>query len=171
MKDIFPRWAKMYPLSQPADFIKLAYQNRFGTGHMIADRQEAEKRLFEEWHSVKGMPREEETDIGGGYCIASLKGLPRQLLPAVSRAFAAAAHTNGSEKVFMNSLEEIKEMARKGLLPFDRHRARQDISRYLAGGIRPTSHSRQYKSAYSPAYRVADKAVYIRCKEKFSKGE
>lgn len=171
MKDIFIKWAKMYPLSQPVDFIKLAYQNRFGTGHMIADRQEAEKRLFEEWHSVKDMPREEETDIGGGYCIVSLKGLPRRLLPAVSVAFIAAASGKGSEEVFMGSLEEIKDLARQGLLPFDRHRARQDMDRYLAGGIRLTSHSLQYKSAYSPAYRVADTAVYRLYKEKFSKGE
>lgn len=159
MKDIFIKWAKMYLLSQPVDFIKLAYQNRFGTGHMIADRQEAEKRLFEEWHSVKDMPREEETDIGGGYCIVSLKGLPRRLLPAVSVAFIAAASGKGSEEVFMGSLEEIKDLAR------------QDMDRYLAGGIRLTSHSLQYKSAYSPAYRVADAAVYRLYKEKLSKGE
>lgn len=171
MKDIFIKWAKMYPLSQPVDFIKLAYQNRFGTGHMIADRQEAEKRLFEEWHSVKDMPREEETDIGGGYCIVSLKGLPQRLLPAVSAAFVAAASGKGSEEVFMGSLEEIKDLARKGMLPFDRHKARRAIGRYLDGGIRPTSHSRQYKSAYSPAYRVADTAVYRQYKEKLSKGE
>lgn len=171
MKDIFIKWAKMYPLSQPVDFIKLAYQNRFGTGHLIADRQEAEKRLFEEWHSVKNMPREEETDIGGGYCIVSLKGLPQRLLPAVSAAFVAAAAGNGREEVFMGSLEEIKDLARQGLLPFDRHKARQDMDRYLDGGIRPTSHSLQYKSAYSPAYRVADTAVYRQYKEKLSKGE
>lgn len=45
------------------------------------------------------------------------------------------------------------------------------MDRYLAGGIRLTSHSLQYKSAYSPAYRVADTAVYRLYKEKLSKGE
>ena len=47
---------------EPQDFGKLAFQSEFGPEHMMADRQQAESFLIEEWNSLPennaaGIPR------------------------------------------------------------------------------------------------------------------
>ena len=67
LKKILREHASRYPLMEPADAVKLIYQNEFGGGHLIKDRQACLDYLRKEHESVQfdpDMPRQEP--IGNG---------------------------------------------------------------------------------------------------------
>lgn len=171
MKQVFLNFAARFPLAMPADYIKISFQSRYGTGHLIPDRQEAGKRLYEEWQGVRDMRPQPDFCLGR-YALVSLKGLNKRILPAVKRGFMAAAEPlPGAESRFLSGLRLMVSMAGRGFFAFDGRRAALRADSYLSGGIRPQSHSRRFHQAYAPAYRVVDRAVYARCLKRLSKGE
>ena len=67
LKDILIAHARRYPLMHPCDAVKLIYQNEFGGGHLIRDKQAVLNYLRREYESVEkdsAMPLYE--DIGNG---------------------------------------------------------------------------------------------------------
>ena len=155
MKKAIETEYRLHPQRQVQDYIKLAFQSEYGPGHLIADRSAACERLYSEWEKVKDMPREKPQDIGGGYVRLCIKGMDKNELDSVNRAFVESANTEtGDDDIFLEKLELIKSMAACGMLPFTVQEAGKQIAEYLSGGIRPTSHTAVYHSHYSPAYRV-----------------
>ena len=51
-------------------------------------------------------------------------------------------------------------MAKEGVFDFDFDEAKAAVQEYLADGIRPTSHTKQYHDHYKPAYRVVKKEYW-----------
>ena len=148
----------LHPQAQPQDYIKLIFQSQFGPGHLIANPDYARNRLYDEWQQVKDLPAEKPQDIGGGYMRLCIKGIDRQQLDEINHAFVTAANQkSGSDEGFLKKLDLFRQMAAQGCFDFDRQRAEKAVAEYLAGGIRPTSHTEIYHRHYTPAYRVVRK--------------
>ena len=160
MKNAILTEAKLHPFSQPQDYIKLIFQSEFGPGHLIPNPDYARKRLYDEWEKVKNLPAEQPQDIGGGYIRLCIKGIDESELEKINHLFVTAANEkSGSDSGFMAKLDLLRDIASEGLLPFDANKADTAVKEYLAGGIRPTSHTETYHSHYSPAYRVVKKDI------------
>lgn len=161
MRDIILSEKKLHPAAQPGDYIKLLFQSEYGPGHLIQDRGYSSRRLYEEWQKVKHLPVEAPQPIGGGYIRLCIKGLEESRLEKVNAAFVASANIkSGSDTAFLAKLETLKAMAAEGLLAFDSEAAEKAVEEYLAGGIRPVSHTEEYHRHYTPAYRVVREDFY-----------
>lgn len=155
MKDFIIDEKELHPYAQPQDYIKLIFQSEFGPGHLIADPDYARNRLYEEWQQVRHLPAEANQPIGGGYVRLCIKGIDENRLADINTAFVTSANRkSGSDAGFMEKMELFLQMAENGGFDFDYSAAKQAVDEYLAGGIRPTSHTKIYHSHYTPAYRV-----------------
>ena len=160
MKNAILTEAKIHPFAQPQDYIKLIFQSEFGPGHLIPNPDYARKRLYDEWEKVKNLPSEQPQDIGGGYIRLCITGIDESELEKINHLFVTAANEKtGSDSGFMAKLELLVTMAAEGALPFAEAEMKQAAEAYLAGGIRPTSHTEIYHSHYGPAYRVVKKDI------------
>lgn len=146
--------AKKYPLMQPCDAVKLAYQNEFGSGHLCIS-SDVEKELSEEYERAKDTD-EAFVDIGNGLTRLSVSSV--RSIPAAARViYASAFLQNGSESRFGEKLDTLLHAAEKGVFTFGADELSEYIKEYGKGGFSPVSHSGRYKSAYAPSYRVIDK--------------
>lgn len=158
LRNILIRHAAAYPKMEPADAVKLIYQNEFGGGHMIADAESCMAFLRREWDSVApdgAVPLAE--DIGNGLFriwLAAAK-FHRRDPDDIGRAFILGANSHrGSRTRFLEKLEVLKALSREGELPFSSAALEEYLAPYLAAGCPAVSHSRSFRDAYRPAYRV-----------------
>ena len=104
-----------YPLMAPQDYGKLAYQNEFGPGHMISDKQAAFDFLLQEWREALLCPSCDAAPSGGpfpsspagvepignGLCRFHLDNryIPEQAAPLLTELFCRTAveHTGTRE--------------------------------------------------------------------------
>ena len=150
---------KRYPLLQPCDIVKLIYQNEFGGGHLITDREQSLKRMREEYVAVKADPRSPaHEDIGNGMERVYLSALENEeALVELNDLFVRSAMLHkGSLKNFKRKLDIlIKEFNTFGF-----HFSKKDLVEYLRQyekeGDPMVSHSAVYREAYHPAYRVIE---------------
>lgn len=153
---ILQEHAARYPKMQPADAVKLIYQNEFGGGHMIRDEAGCMLFLRQEYASVENdMPAPLYESIGNGILRINLAAVAEEDLEELGRRFirSAAAHT-GSMDRFLSKLAVLEDLTRRGIFSF----SSRDLSAYLAdyrqAGYPAVSHSTVYREAYKPAYRV-----------------
>lgn len=155
-----------YPLMEPADLIKLLYQNEFGGGHLISDPAKSLAYLQQEWESLpadydlyeKGPISFIQENIGNGlsrFHLAPAKKLdlinPEQLNDVFVRS--AAAHT-GDMKRFRETMDRLEEQYDSFSFPFTKEALTDYLARYRDAGCPMVSHSESYRQAYHPAYRV-----------------
>lgn len=165
MRSILLDHARRYPRMEPTDAVKLLYQSEFGGGHLIRDGQTCLNRLLEEYRSTlqcRDLPLME--DIGGGLVRVNLAALdangvtPEQL----GQVFLRSAETiRGSVASFREKLTLLQELTADGFMPFSRDALDSYLMEYEAAGFPPVSHSKAYRNAYHPAYRVVDKSNFI----------
>jgi len=145
-----------YPLMQPADAVKLAYQSEFGPAHMVSDLNKAEAMIERETETNEKSEEPLFTPIGGGFVRVNLLSKDCCYSPAfLARVFAASASLeHGSKEGLLEKLSMIRDICKEKLFCF----TEADLERYLDGyenaGYPPVSHSPTYKEAYGPAYRV-----------------
>ena len=148
---------QIHPMAQPQDYIKLIFQSEFGPGHLIADASYSKQRLVDEWNRVKDLPFEESQYIGDGFVRLNIKGIANSQLDKINDAFFTSANEkSGSDSSFLKKLNLFLEMAKEDIFPFEYQDAQSAVDEYLAGGIRPTSHTKIYHTHYTPAYRVVN---------------
>lgn len=155
--------AARYPRLEPADAVKLLYQSEFGGGHLISDRSGSLRRLREEsWKARTDVPLFEE--VGGGLCRIYLgpAGTGEAAVTAVHRMFlAGAGQPRGSAAGLEGKLAALAEMTAGGAMPFSAERLAAYLEEYRAEGLPAVSHSRPYREAYRPAYRVTPKKYCV----------
>lgn len=152
-----------YPLMAPQDYGKLAYQNEFGPGHMISDKQAAFDFLLREWREAARPSSPDEgavsgahpappltaEPIGNGLCRFHLDGsfCPEEAAPLLTELFCRTAleHTGTRE-----GLEQKLALLPKLGIP----RLAQWLEDYRARGCPPVHHSEAFRQAYHPHYRV-----------------
>ncbi|MEG1365961.1 MAG: hypothetical protein RSC96_01975 [Oscillospiraceae bacterium] len=148
-----------YPLMQPQDIVKLAYQSEYGGGHLISDIFAARTALMDEWQGAFPCGTLFE-DISGGFCRLYLgDARERGLSPStLFRIFISSAKPSGSSEGFYAKLDTAKELALSKMLPVAADALDEYINTYKAKGCSLVSHSGAYHTAYRPAYRIVSKA-------------
>ena len=139
-----------YPLMEPQDCAKLAYQSTFGPAHAAGERGDVLRQLLGE---CSALPADREARpperIGNGLCRVHLSGtgdwtLAAPLLADLLLLTAAEHHGTAAD------LEECQTAAEALPLP-----GMADwLAVYRRQGCPPVHHSPAYREAYDPHYRV-----------------
>jgi len=145
-----------YPEMEPADAVKLIYQNEFGGGHLIANENAALDYLRREYNALEkpqAVPVEEP--IGNGILRIHLAALDVQKLNTLGACFlrSAAAHT-GNREQFLAKLALLRSLTFAGAMPFSLGALDAYLSEYRKAGFPMVSHSERYRRTYHPAYRI-----------------
>lgn len=145
-----------YPLMEPADAVKLIYQNEFGGGHLIRDEERVMEYLRREYASIirdpGQLPRE---PIGNGIVRVHLAALEREQVEMLGREFIRSANLRrGSVERFREKLEILRKLTAEGFFRFSLRELDGYLSEYAAAGYPAVSHSESYRNAYHPAYRI-----------------
>ena len=160
-----------YPEMELTDYIKLIYQNEFGSGHMISNLSDSEAFLKSEYETVLAEEDEQKNsgfieDIGGGLSRIYLNPtkIKSEDIPLINLLFAATANTHrGSMDGFQNKSLLVREMSSKNLLPFNAETVKSFLDDYFSKGCPPMHHSEIYRRKYHPHYRVikSDYTLYL----------
>ena len=142
--------AARYPLMEPQDYGKLAYQNHFGAEHLVSDEGQMLRRIREEWDSLTAdLPIRGPENIGGGLCRFYLnhdveKDIAAQMLVKLFCMTAKEAKNPPDE--FQEKLLMLENLSVPGM--------REWLEEYRGRGCPPVRHSEKYRSAYHPHYRL-----------------
>lgn len=161
LKTILTVHAKRYPRMQPADAVKLIYQNEFGGGHLIRDEQACLNYLRREYASITKDPNAPlYEEIGNGIVRVHLAAVKPEDLERLGKAFvrSAAGHTGSMER-FLRKLEVLRRLTAGGCFAFGIMELEQYLSEYIQSGCPAVSHSEQYRKHYAPAYRIVQSAL------------
>lgn len=148
---------RRYPLMEPQDFCKLAYQSEFGPAHMIQSPDKVLLSLLEERKESEAEPRPPE-DIGNGLCRFHITQALSTLweLPLVGRMFRwTMARTKGTAEGLSEKLDRLAALPVPGLAAY--------LEGWRREGCPSPHHSEAYRNAYRPHYRVLrmDLARYL----------
>ena len=152
-----------YPLMAPQDYGKLAYQNEFGPGHMISDKQAAFDFLLQEWREALLCPSRDAAPSGGpfpsspagvepignGLCRFHLDNryIPEQAAPLLTELFCrTAVEPTGAREGLERKLALLSGLGTPHLA--------QWLEDYRLHGCPPVHHSEAFRQAYHPHYRV-----------------
>lgn len=151
-----------YPLMEPQDAVKLIYQNEFGCGHMITNADACLCYLRQEYPEAKKHPTPVEWEpIGNGLGRIYLAAVKEQELEALGQAFLRSGEAHqGTKARFLEKLELLKLMADQSAFPFGPVALDAYLERYTGDGYPAVSHSRAYRNAYHPAYRVVLQSLW-----------
>ena len=150
--------AKKYLLMEPVDAVKLIYQNEFGGGHLIVDKKVSLNRLQEEYQTViqsGDIPLAE--NIGNGIVRVNLAAMDANGLTAkkLNDIFVdSSTMIRGTKETFLKKLNLLKNLTQEGIYAFDKFLLQAYLEDYVKLGCPPVSHSKIYRDAYKPAYRV-----------------
>lgn len=162
--DIVYDHIRTYPMMEPIDAVKLAYQSEFGPAHMISDIKHAEKMVERERAETKTKPAPLFCHIGNGYVRLDLSSEDAAIYSSslIARIFAASASdVSGTREELLYKLEIIRGIAKEGAFSFSPADFDRYLEEYAAEGYPMVSHSSRYKEVYAPAYRVI-KHDYVR---------
>lgn len=148
--------AARYPKMEPTDAVKLLYQNEFGGGHLIRDRESCMAYLRREYNGIDHDPAISPwEEIGNGMVRFHLASVKADELEKLGDTFirSAAAHT-GTLESFLQKLDVLRQVTAAGVFAFDSAELEAYLEDYAAAGYPMVSHSETYRQAYRPAYRV-----------------
>ena len=150
-----------FPESRLQDLYKSFFQDRFGPGHIITDRQSALDYILSEWASADTLmgPRTETCGWQGNYVRVNLSVLADGLMTAeeLTDALMASAKEVKDEdiqgwKAEWSEILAIIEKEYPDIPDLQEDKAR--IDELLASGQYAYHHSDAYNAAYHPHYRI-----------------
>ena len=150
-----------FPESRLQDLYKSFFQDRFGPGHIISDRQSALDYILSEWATADTLmgPRTETCGWQGNYVRVNLSVLADSLMTAeeLTDALMASAKEVKEEDIQAWKAEwaEILAIIEKEYpdIP-DLQQDKVRIDELLASGQYAYHHSAAYNAAYHPHYRI-----------------
>jgi hypothetical protein len=155
---VLTQHAIKYPLMEPNDAVKLIYQNEFGGGHLITDKEAGLNRLQEEYLNII---QSDDTplleDIGNGIARVYLAAMDAHglTIKKLNAIFVASSRIiKGLKESFIKKLNILDKLTREGIYTFDNYSLNAYLKDYISLGCPPVSHSKIYRDAYKPAYRV-----------------
>lgn len=155
LEKILREHIKRYPLMQPTDAVKLIYQNEFGGGHLIRDKEACLNYLRREYESVEKdptMPLYE--DIGNGIVRVNLAAVKPEELEQLGKEFIRSAVHKGNMDSFLCKLAVLKTLTAEGVFSFSINDLDAYLVEYKKAGFPAVSHSSEYRESYKPAYRI-----------------
>ena len=159
---------KSYPESRLQDLYKSFFQDRFGPGHIISDRQSALNYILSELASADTLvgPATEPCGWQGNYVRVNLSVINDGLMTAedLTDALMASAKEVAPEDIERWKIEwaEIEAIIEKAYpdIP-DLAADKTKIAQLLSSGEYAYHHSSAYNSAYHPHYRIIAKELVI----------
>ena len=158
LEQVLRRHARKYPMMQPTDAVKLIYQNVFGGGHLIKDREACLRAVQREYENT---PQEQHAplleSIGNGLVRVMLNAIDgsgysiRQLGDDFIRS--SEVH-KGNLNSFLIKLDVLRKVTASGAFGFTPEELEAYLEAYKEAGYPMVSHSEQYRKAYKPAYRI-----------------
>ena len=137
-----------YPRMEPQDFGKLAFQSEFGPEHLVSDPERVLAWLEQEWSELPGdCPVVPPEDIGNGLCRFHLSACSEETLPRLAELFCRSAQEHKGTRVGLDArLALIRELDVPGMEEW--------LAEYEKSGCPAVRHSRTFRDAYGPHYRV-----------------
>ena len=155
-----------YPESRLQDLYKSFFQDRFGPGHIIRDRESARNYILSELAGADTLigPRTEPCGWEGNYVRVNLSVIADDLMTADELTDALMA---SAKEVKDADIERWKEEWTEILTIIEKHypdipdleEDKSKIDELLASGQYAYHHSAAYNAAYHPHYRIIAKEV------------
>ena len=141
---------KRYPLMQPQDYAKLAFQSAMGPEHMVTDEPAAAAYILREWQPAElpAAPCNPEP-IGLPFCRFHLTagGGSPEAAAVLARLFVRSAKDHkGSREHLRELLQMLEGLPVQGMQTW--------IAEYRNRGCPPVHHSEVFRNAYHPHYRI-----------------
>ena len=161
------RQMEAYPASTLKDLYKNFFQDRFGPGHIIEDREAAARYLQSELNSYSEASGTvaEPTGWQHNYCRVNLSVLKEGRVPFERFLDALVRSANSVEPVSIREwsgewtrIEAIIRSMNLNLADYEEDRLA--IEERLAGSAYVGHHSEAYSKAYSPHYRIINRRIF-----------
>jgi|GEM_PF-1328487 len=139
-----------YPLMQPQDYGKLAFQSAMGPEHMVSNEQAVVAYILQEWQmpDISAVPCNPEP-IGQPICRYHLTvgGCSPDAAVVLAKLFiqSAKGHT-GTWKTLHVMLNILEHQSVQGIQAW--------VAAYRRRGCPPVHHSEVFRNAYHPHYRI-----------------
>jgi len=150
---------KRRPLMEVRDVYKLLFQGVFGVGHIMGE--DAWERLNEEASRInlddhKGEPLIEPANPEESIIRVNLRPFLRKdgSLESLYEAMLESSTREGEQEKFMELWDNFKRLNTEEDLGFNNEKIREYDLSIKKNGIKPQHHSKVYRQAYYPAYRV-----------------
>ena len=151
-------YLKRFPQCEEKVLVKIIYQRVFGSTHMLNNVSSAHDQLINEWAIAQsGKINEEFIPISADVIQVNLKNFKngKELEMFFAKFIASAKEFNGTSKEYHAEIKELCDLVKKKHLPFDTLEIKK-----LAETEEPLSHSKAFKEAYKPHYRILKKSFY-----------
>lgn len=137
-----------YPMMEPRDYGKLAFQSEFGPEHLVSDSDSVLNYLRQEYGQLApNCPAIAPEPIGNGLCRFHLSACSEEQLPRLAAVFCRSAQEHkGSREGLTARLALLRKLNVPGMEKW--------LTEYEAAGCPAVRHSRTYRDAYDPHYRV-----------------
>lgn len=148
---------KRWPAIRPQDLLKALHQSVFGCGHLVTDETGCLAQIEQELTTCFSGNGPELEPLDGEFCRLYMRYLKRSGLSpkTLCRLFVLSAEkSDGSVETLEKKLSILLELAETENLPFSSIEASEAIVQWRAMGYPPCRHSREFRAAYAPAYRV-----------------
>lgn len=149
--------ATKHPAMRPQDVVKLCYQAAFGAEHLLPDIPAARACFMEEFDAAGAERGERMEPVSDAFCRVNFRAWKAEGLPSewLFNCFALSAKAEpGAEEALLQSLAAAQTLANEGAFSFSSGEFRAYVERYLKEGARPVRHSREYRAAERPSYRL-----------------
>ncbi len=161
-----------YPLMRIGDYVKLIYQNTLGPYHFTYEPSLLQiiRGIEEELMLAHNHSEDWFTEIGNGYLRVDLGVVHNKIMTVqeLGKAFLLSMGKIPTKDDFLSFKENLmvfQEMIDEGFVPIDLNEAKYYIFSLDLDNPKPRGHSKIYKNAYNPHYRVVLKDLIIRSAE------
>ena len=144
---------KKYPLMQIEDKIKLLMQGTLGPAHLINDKEQVKKRIYQEYEQIKDL--EYDYDL--------VEHISDKFVRVYLKPYYEMFNTfDNLIEVFFKSCDNVSDLyyLEKDLLKLretETNENKHAIDNYFYSGDILISHSQTYKDNYHPHYLVINK--------------
>lgn len=147
-QEILAAHREKYPLMEPQDYGKLAFQSEFGPEHLVSDADSVLSYLRREYGELEeGCPAITPEPIGNGLCRFHLAACAEEKLPLLAELFCRSARDRQGNREGLDArLALLRELDMPGMAEW--------LAEYEAAGCPAVRHSQTYRDAYAPHYRV-----------------
>ncbi|MGD2058878.1 MAG: hypothetical protein PVI04_09105 [Anaerolineales bacterium] len=166
MDIVIRRSIETYPKMQVEDLYKLIYQAAMGCEHALSDVGYAKSILEQELGELQPSAAEpliESISPNGSIVRVNLRPYlqsDRDPLELFEAFLQTAREYQGNLDALRQYIRVALKLNHAGTLPYDEQRLIQFFNELEQAGFPAVHHSRQYREAYSPAYRVIYRAFF-----------
>ena len=145
-----------YPKLQSDDLFKYIFQSAFGCEHLVSSEDTALEYIKREYEILFKTESSYVEKLDGEYSRVYLSCLNEGLrLETLAKLFCLSAKKEPDAGVLLKQkLEVIKVLVENGEIPLDSNDFSEKFEKWCNAGNPAIRHSDEFRTAYSPAYRV-----------------